>query len=687
MNRLLLAALLALLLTCVISCGGGDDDDDNDSVGDDDSADDDDDSIDDDDDVNSDDDDDDDDDDDTAPDGPYGVYQVTGTDDVLGAFEGVVEVRASESKANAIELVRVVEYDDLSYGDYDRIQSAWAGFGELDSAGESGTAVFSLRRAEFISSHDGLVRSDADKTPIEVTSEFSIDIDGGTIALEYTFDGDATATVNGVGSWLEESGVDPIWAFEDEYFENQPEPSALFVGLLNLLLADYHALEYYDDYRSRAEFKRYVHYSPRFRTDFDFYRQNPDVLRIPNKVTDSISALESERRADAFKYTLSEKAAFFEEESWQENINDQGYIVRNMAGEFEYDYDSLLWTGTYVASQAYRYMATGNADALDRMLFSLDALVKAVEITGDPTTFARTIRTIGQGGKYPAWNPGSGDFAGLEWRCCGNNDMLHGITYGFTVALMALPADPAYDDLRDRMAAAAVSLVENNVDARDDLGNAVPMNWLAWKLTGDPAYYTAYDQAFNVLVQIWARAGGGMFYLYGVSDWSGQHLNTLFEMILAMITQQDSDPRFALVEKGFETGMRLTETVRQALYVLAAYSLTDPDPDYDELFDEAIWVLRELPWPKKNLNIDMRVTESWCASPLPSLFWKFDWATGGRHQGLYGTPPFMRGSSSTVWKDNPLGVNGSENDEFDSGTDFLHAYWLAKYNGLITGDE
>ena len=45
--------------------------------------------------------------------------------------------------------------------------------------------------------------------------------------------------------------------------------------------------------------------------------------------------------------------------------------------------DSALWTGTYLAGEAFRYKVTGQAEALDKVRASLAGLKSLTDVTGD----------------------------------------------------------------------------------------------------------------------------------------------------------------------------------------------------------------------------------------------------------------------------------------------------------------
>jgi hypothetical protein len=89
------------------------------------------------------------------------------------------------------------------------------------------------------------------------------------------------------------------------------------------------------------------------------------------------------------------------------------------------DDSSALWTGVYTWTQALRYRTTGEGDALDNLRRSLRGLLILMDITGDPRTFARTLRPAGPPLTGP-WRRGTGEFSNLDWMVGGNNDMSKG---------------------------------------------------------------------------------------------------------------------------------------------------------------------------------------------------------------------------------------------------------------------
>ncbi len=684
---------LAVLLLAVLTLSCGDDDDDND----DNDADDD---LNDDTDDDANDDVDDDADDDTTPPDPadawLGVWYVYGNDDELGPFSGQVEIRRNDK---TLSFHRSVKYDDLAFSEYE-VYSGWEGTAALTDSGLE--ALVELRRVDFIKSAGDLSREGQDTEPEIVALSYSMppyesdsDVSGA-----YASEPAGLVSGNEVWTWLEQSGDEPIFHMDDAWHPSHTPPPEPLKNLIFALLTDYHALEFYDDYRDKPEFDEAVHYFPRFRTDFAWYRENPGALRVPNKVIDDISMTEAMLRARAYSQTLSEKAELFDQDMPDLFINPSGMISQWKAGtqppEHQGDYDSSLWTGTYVASQFFRWDVTGEPEALDNALNSLDAMFMLPDIPDDPAMFARTMRLHQEDAAPPhpasyqggQWYQGVDDLDWLDWQCCGNNDMLEGVSYAYAAALFFLQDQPDYDQIKEKIGERAVSLLNNcDVVYGSDFDRFIFLG-LAYLATGDEQYRTQFDAEYSEILELWIRVGNGEFYAYGVSDWSGQHLNTVSMIAQHMIVMMMEDQqRMAAYESGWIWGMRLTNKIRYVLWPIAGYAFGQIGDDLTEVLDEAVWGLRETPYPKEDFDIDFRVDPDWCASPLPSLFWKFDWEDGGRHQGLYAQPYFRQGATSCAWKDNPLKVSQGPNEWRHNGADYLHAYWLGRWGGLISDTQ
>lgn len=703
--HVLLAFLLGLTLLLPLASCGDDDDDDND-VGDDDVVDDDvidddqtdddvaDDDVVDDDIVDDDTVDDDAADDDTSP--PTliptnTIFQVQGTDSRYGDYEGIVEIREGE-EPNFIRLIYFndgMTFHDPRLDENVRVHTAWTGridpmTGEIDAE---------LRVADFLDQYNHLERTEADGVPVPVMGQLA-ESEDDEFTFEYWTPEDGEHQFDITETWASPSDSmdDPQFADEDTFVaSHEPMPDWLH-GLVFLLMFNYHRLDFFDDYRDRPEFEEGVHYFSRFRGDFEFYRSHQSDIRVDDKWLDDISMAEAMLRRRAYRPTLEEKAALFDAEMPALFLNEPGFVSETLIGssplQQEPSYDGLLWNGCYLGSQVFRYLFTGEAEALENWLRILDAQFLAHDIPQDPTTFARTVRPhIADGAK--GWAQGEPPYEMYDWRDPANNDMIQGLFYAYALSWIYLPDDPLYDAYRAGIAERSARLADSCSVALDGEFNEIKANWLAWMTTGEQAYRDRYQELWsNPLLRMWVTMGNGMFYLWGVSDWSGQHLDTIGMLALWFLADATGDDSIAVINQGWVNGMRMNAVTRQILWPIAAAALGNPPASLDEVVDEAIWGLREMPFPKQNLDVNHRIDPFWCASPIPSLFWKLDWMQGGRHQGIYSYPLFQRHVSTNYFVSNPLQYDGGESDWSNGGgPDYLHAYWLGRYFGVIEPDH
>ena len=699
-KKTFLVWILAMLaLATFVGCGDDDDDDNNDDTAptdddddddndDDDNNDDNDDDDDDNDDDNNDDDDDDDDDDVVNPPlVPFGIYDITGNDN-HGDYTGTAEIFTLDGGA---QFIRLAHYTDVTFADpykdldYD-VYSAWVGV-----AGSDEIAV-TLQVADFMVEYNDLVRTEADGPRLLITA--TAEETDGDYVVTYAGEAGASRAYAATETWTyrEPSGAEPMFVNEDvSVASHEPMPEWM-KSIVSLLLAEYHALEFYDDYRDREEFKAGVHYMNHYRTDFDWYRANPDAVRVVNKWLDDISLAETMVRARAYGPTLAEKAAAFEAEMPEHFLNPLGMFSETLIGSEplrqEESWDALLWSGCYLASQVWRYLVTGEQEALDNWLWILEGLMLAHDIPQDDTLFARAVRPHRDDGKRE-WVRGAAPYEDYDWLTDGNNDMVQGLFYGYTMSWLYLPDEPAYDAYRAAIAERAARLADFDNIARDNGFNEMRATLLAYLTTGEQRFFDRFDELWsNVFYRLWVFIGDGMFYLWGVTDWSGQHLETVGTITLYQLVEATGVGGLEQFQIGWANGMRLNATSGQVLWPIAANAFADPPPDTQDTFDLAMWRMREIPYPKQQFQVDQRIDPEWCASPLPSLFWKLDYFQGGRHQGIYGVPIFEMGGSANYFKDGPFSVDDGASEWMNgAGADFLQAYWLGRYYGVIDAED
>ena len=111
-------------------------------------------------------------------------------------------------------------------------------------------------------------------------------------------------------------------------------------------------------------------------TDFDFYRSNPDQIRLVDRVVDPISLAKEEIRASTFQSSFEDKASYYQNIMDAGLVGRHGMVLNRMSpgGAEQPDQDGALWTGIYAYTQALRYRLSGDAVALSNLRKSLHGL-------------------------------------------------------------------------------------------------------------------------------------------------------------------------------------------------------------------------------------------------------------------------------------------------------------------------
>lgn len=674
--------LVGLLIVLMALAGCGQDGDDDDQAADDDHADDDvDDDVDDDDIA-----DDDISDDDIAPEPTlFGIYEIFGSDEAYGDFTGQAEIRQSVDGKGAV-FVRLIQYTDAYFED-DEIAAAWHGTVEGDLGGFS--ASLELDRIGFMTHYEDFERDLEQADPLVVNAGFAPDGEG---AFAGSFQGGNILQTEETWTYLSPSDTDPLWQNERRLVATHGPPPEGLKDFLFFLFSSFHARDEVEPFVDREDFQAAVHYVISDPTDFDYYRENPGVLRVIQKVIDPVSLAETRQRARAYGMTLAEKAAYFDQDMHDNHLNGAGFIANSYLVDDDLVYDadmsSMLWTGVYIGSQAMRYLSTGEGEALDHVVECVQGQILAYDIVPEVGQFARSVRVHDE--DMPGdWVRGTGEYSGYDYKPGGNNDMLSGYEIGFFFANLALPEVAQHDALRADMVRVLDELEQFNEDAGDGMIHEMLFNMLLYYLTYEQPYKQRYQQLLNFFAfDFWLETlGNASFYIYGISDWSGNHLCIQTMIVATWLAEILEDPSLPELQRGCRHTYWIMHGPRLPLFLNTMPALGWDEPPA-EMVEEGLWRLREFRCPKQHLDIDWRINPQFCYSPFPELPWKLDWATGDRLSSLYGYPYFEQGSGHFDYRGSPFrGYQDSATDVSEISAEFLYAYWFLITQGIIGGEE
>jgi hypothetical protein len=460
---------------------------------------------------------------------------------------------------------------------------------------------------------------------------------------------------------------------------------------LFLTFSSFHAQPEVQPYVNRLEFQNPVHTSVVDFTDFNFYQQRPRALRVVDKVIDPISLQETLARADAYKWSLAGKAAFYDQDVARVSIDP----VTGMLFEFVLQgvggypsHDSALWTGTYVASQAYRYRVTRSPEAMANLIRSVQGLMTLMEITGDRRTFARTLRAA-TGNPPPPWYPGTGLYSALEWKEGGNNDMFKGVMFGLAHAHALLCEYPTGNDQLCARIRFNVTQIADILSVAQPSGqNRLAAQWLAAYVTRNFSYLLRATAEWTVQAPILSQGNVTVVYQDGIADWSGTHLAFVEYMMFSLLAERYPLP-------GIDAGSTLRHGIENIYEQFARLWMGLWSVPFAKLgtapHDDAAWIagwrLREVPAPQTQMNVDHRLQSDFVMSPFPISPWKQDWAQPGtdRTQSLRAYPLFESMTYTVYdWKEPPFLYKVNSTGLSYPGADYLIAYWLGRYLGVFT---
>jgi hypothetical protein len=460
---------------------------------------------------------------------------------------------------------------------------------------------------------------------------------------------------------------------------------------LFLTFASFHALPEVQPYVNRPEFQNPVHTLVIDLTDFNFYQQRPTGLRVVNKVIDPISLQETLARADAYKWSLAGKAAFYDENVAKVSIDPATgmlfeFILQGVSGRPSND--SALWTGAYVASQAYRYRVTRSPEAMANLVRSVQGLMTLMEITGDRRTFARTLRAA-TGNPVSPWYAGTGLYAGLEWLANGNNDMFKGVMFGLAHAHALLCEYPTGNDALCARIRFNVTQIADNLSVAQPSGqNRLAAQWLAAYVTHKFSYLLRASAEWTVQAPILSQGNITVVYEDGIADWSGTHLAFVEYMMFSLLADRYPLPGIdagSTLRHGIENIYQQFGRVWMGLWSVPFAKLgTNP---HDDAAWIAGWRLREIPAPQTQMNVDHSIRSDFVMSPFPISPWKGDWAQPGtdRTQSLRAYPLFESMTYTVYdWKEPPFMYKVNSTGLNYPGADCLIAYWLGRYLGVFT---
>lgn len=373
--------------------------------------------------------------------------------------------------------------------------------------------------------------------------------------------------------------------------------------------------------------------------------------------------------------------------------------------------DSTIWTGTYLASQAFRFMTTGDPEAYDAILSTVDTLHHHLQVTGRCGFIARyrgpDVYPFNAGcANDEHCYAGEGEYAGDIFLTNTSRDQYTGWFFGMAMAFDAVDDEEVKALIADDVAEVVDALLAQrwwiiDVDGAPTTAgpNVLATMQATWSLvaahvTGEHRFLDEYDRLAEPSMEPQHRLSGISFMNKYAQHYGNNlgHTNAFTLMKLSRDNGLAADYDFW---RSLFLGQthRWTHMIHNAYFELVHWSVLDaPDEAMRASIIDDLTRFRDAP----NVHYAVFPPEG----PLdPFSVWmerlqdRFPWIAeiigNVNPQALDPYPVDEQCSTDFLWQRNMWSIScGGENlRHVDPGVDYLIAYWMARYYGVIDEND
>lgn len=610
-----------------------------------------------------------------------GIWFLQGTSSTRGPYNGELELRPSND--GTFDVVRMVTYINYFY-DGLRVQEVWVGKAVPDS--DTITISYDLRQGEFITRLGETNKTVKDlRTPITIITRFFPTPAG--LAAQFS-----DKKFSEYSEWLTTSRpleARPLWQKEVQVLsaKGKPIPSSERQKIQRAQrVLNFAKDPFIQAYKAKPTFRNE---QPEMivEGDIEFYRNNKEIIRLINKITDDATIAESVLKQNAYMPAAQEKAARYEDLVEKKNFSSANLVVARKAEQdslvpFEQDNLAAFTTGMYLASQAMRYHVSKNAQSLQNLKRGVSGLRNLAEISKDTAEIASAMGL--RGTQDPeGWNTGSGAYQNYIWLKGDQKQSLLGILHGLTLVATIVPRSES--DLWLNLQEIVKILNSKNLLALSESAHGT-LSGLNALVLGD----TAASEKF-----VKALPPKGSFYWAGNADWNAEFENLLES--INHIQLANSLGHMSVAERWkqylaneWDFFAPLPRTLR-AFVTFGLGSSKNTSTGLTTAVRAAVQSLNDIPYPRPRMDarIDHSGDPDWVASPIPRNYWTVTTknlkSVHGHYQGLQQLPVYKLHaiSSRFIWKEDAFQFQTQGNKNIEAtGVDYLYAYWLARYCGV-----
>jgi len=204
--------------------------------------------------------------------------------------------------------------------------------------------------------------------------------------------------------------------------------------------------------------------------------------------------------------SLAEKAAYFDQVAREQHLSGDG-LLRNLTltedlqsiEKYHHVENTILWSGIYLGSQALRYAVTGDSRTLENAETVVAALRQLTNVTGVRGLYGRSFARPGvkynyDGSGTVSWTDSTAaGYEGWSFRNDVSKDGYDGLIFGYALAMEHFEDPALLDDIRQLLAEIGEHLMQNGLNIIDTDGEVTEHGAL---------YHSAWDDfpGFNALL-------------------------------------------------------------------------------------------------------------------------------------------------------------------------------------------
>ncbi len=360
--------------------------------------------------------------------------------------------------------------------------------------------------------------------------------------------------------------------------------------------------------------------------------------------------------------------------------------------------DMTIWSGCYVAAQAFRYAVTGDPAAELQVHKSIEGLHLLQDVTGRPGLLARGIKRWNEQNPEvgPEWHRGSGQFSDYQWLGDVSADQVDGVIFGYAVAFDLIDDPVLRQSISIHVKAIADHLIDHGMTIQDVDGQQTKHGDLTTGLFSEPlnalialavvkaAYHTTKDEKYQQqYLNLVHRQGYHKRAVRARDPWwevftgVNHSDNDLAFLAYYTLLRYDGDP--ALLDyyfKSLNRAWRVVENERNPLFTFINFALVPPQKKDRQTFARAVETLRLFPVNRRNHRVVNSSNPNGCIAFRKDRF--------GRKQACEPVPMDHRPADVFEWKENPYRLDGGGDGNLEfSGVDYLLPYWMGRYHGFI----